>query len=198
MKSALVYLFIIMVQITGAERQILFAEDTKESFESMTLGIDCISILNHNTFHQYWDPAIGAKISIETPFYYGDIRSGVELYPFNGKNESFPDFFSAYFFLGWGKYFQVSSGLHWYNGLRVGSYRMSFDDDEIDETQVVESELGFGFDSGLKLNISSNWAIHGQFYYLVVYTKKHLEFTMFSAGCSYTFDSPQWLKEFLK
>ena len=187
-----------MIQISVAERQILFAEDVKESFESITLGLEGITNLNHNTFNQYWDPAYGGKISIETPFYYGTIHSGVELYPFNGKNESYPDFFSAYFFLGWSKDIQVVSGIHWYGGLRVGSYRMSFDDDEINETQVVESELGFGLDSWLKLDISSAWAIHCRFCYLVVYTKKHLEFTMFSAGFSYTFDSPQWFKEFLK
>ena len=198
MKSIFIYLFLIMIQITGAERQILFAEDAKESFESMTLGLECVSNLNRNTFHQYWDPAYGAKISIEMPFYYGTIHSGVELYPYNGKNESFPDFFSAYFFLGWSKDIQVSSGIYWYNGLRVGSYRMSFDDDEINETQVVESELGVGLDSWLKLDLSSAWSVHCRICYLVVYTHKHLKFTMFSAGFSYTFDSPQWLKEFMK
>ncbi len=198
MKSTFIYLFIIMLQITGTEKQFLFAENIKEAFESTTLSLEFISNSNHNTFHQYWNPAYGAKIQIEMPFYYGTIQSGVELYPYNGKNERFPDFFSAYFFLGWGKEILVSSGIHCYGGLRVGSYRMSFDDDEINETQIVESELGVGLDSWLKLDISPAWAIHCRLGYLVIYTKKHLEFTMFSAGFSYTFDSPQWLKEFLK
>jgi hypothetical protein len=40
-----------MIQITGTERQILFAEEAKESFESMTLGLECVSNLNRNTLH---------------------------------------------------------------------------------------------------------------------------------------------------
>jgi hypothetical protein len=88
--------------------------------------------------------------------------------------------------------------ISWYNGLRFGNYLMSFDDEDINPTQVDESELGFGLNSRLEFGLSGRWNINIGIGYLVVYTKKRLELTMISIGLSYMIDSPQWLKDLLK
>ena len=135
---------------------------------------------------------------MEMPFYTGDIRAGLQLFQFNGRSETYPDYLVSFLYIGWGVKIPLISQLDWFNGIRLGSYQMRFDDTDINPTQRVESELGIGFDSGLNLKMSSNWRCQMGVGYIVVFTYKKLELLNFSVGISYTFNAPAWLTEFLK
>jgi hypothetical protein len=132
------------------------------------------------------------------PFYWGTIQGGGHFYPYSGKSEFQPDFFSLFIFIGWGPGLEISGKVRWYNGIKIGSFQMYFDDSDIHESQALESELGVGFNTRFDYILTKSWSIQVGADYLYVYTYKPLELFMINAGLSYTFDSPGWLKEFLK
>jgi len=169
-----------------------------EPFKTITLGLNLLTNSNRNTFHQYWEPIYGIEAIGEVPFYLGSLEGGLFLFSFNGKSIDYPEFFSLYLFAGWGIKINFGSDLSWYNGLRIGTYQMRFDDNQIHPTQAVESELGAGIGSRFDLPILERLQLHLGIDYLIVFTQKKLEFVVLKAGISYTVDSPGWLKDFLK
>jgi len=176
----------------------LYAENTDKTFQSATFRINLVTNINRNTLHQYWNPLLGGEAEIETPFYAGEIRVGLHLYQFNGKTDDYPDYLVGFFYIGWGVEIPLISQLGWFNGIRLGSYQMGFDDTDINPTQRVESELAVGIDTGLNLKLSSRWQGHVGIGYIAVFTQKKIELLNLSVGISYTINSPDWLREFLK
>ena len=75
---------------------------------------------------------------------------------------------------------------------------MYFDDSDIHESQTLESELAVGATTRFDYQLSNSWSIQVGAAYIYVYTYKSLELVMIKAGISYTFDTPPWLREFLK
>lgn len=192
---SIIILFIFQVSVVSGQIQ---SDVTDSVFQTIKFRVHAVSNINDNIFHQYWDPQYGTELQIDMPFYSGIIEGGVHLYPYNGRENQYVDFLVQYYYVGWGINLPVYSQISWYNGLRFGNYLMSFDDEDINPTQVNESELGFGLNSRLELGLSRRWNIDIGIGYLVVYTKKRLELTMISIGFSYMIDSPQWIKDFLK
>ena len=176
----------------------LFAEDSDPAFKSVTFRFNLLTNTNRNILHHYWEPLIGAEAEVEMPFYSGNMRAGLQLFQFNGRSENYPDYLVSFLYIGWGVEIPLFSHLDWFNGIRLGSYQMRFDDTDINPTQRVESELGAGIDSGFNLKISSRWCGHVGVGYIVVFTYKKLELLNFSLGISYMFDAPVWLTELLK
>jgi hypothetical protein len=176
----------------------LSAPDSTVAFSNVSIEICAVFDVNRNSFHHNWDPKFGGEVIFAAPFYFGHIQTGIHMYLYEGKNEQFPDLLSSYIFLGWGIQLEMSSWLNWYNGLRVGVYVMDFDDEDINRTQQRESELGLGLSSEFTIRITQKWRARIGLGYMNIYTNPHLELTMISLGVTYTFDSPNWLQDFLK
>ncbi len=192
--SLILFVFLSLLQPNSQ----LYAEDTAHAFKSVTFRINLVTNTNRNLLHHYWKPWAGGEAEIEVPFYAGNMRAGLHLYQYNGRHEEYPDYLTSYLYIGWGVEISLFSQIGWFNGIRLGSYQMSFDDTDINPTQRVESELGVGIDSGLNLKLSSRWHGHVGLGYIVVFTHKKLELINLSIGVSYTIDAPAWLTEFLK
>ena len=192
------FLPLILILIVFPEGQLLLAAEDPKPFSIFAIRISGAVNSNQNTFHEYWEPGFGAELLLEMPFYLGDIQAGIHIYPYSGRSSYQPDFLSLYIFVGWGLGLRLSPGIQWYNGLQLGSYQMAFDDSDIDESQALESELGVGLNTRFDVNLMNSWSFQAGAVYLHVYTKKPLELIMLTAGVSYTFDTPEWLKEFLK
>jgi len=191
-------LFIIAFLIILPIQSRLYADDEDNAFKFISLRLNLLANTNRNTLHQYWTPFWGGEVEVDMPFYAGDIRAGLHLYQFDGKNEEYADYLVTYYYVGWGWKIALSSHINWFNGLRLGSYQMRFDDTDINPTQKIESELATGVDSRFNLKISSQWSGQIGIGYIVVFTHKKLELVNLSIGISYTFDSPDWLTEILK
>jgi len=176
----------------------LCAQKSNKAFESISFRINLLANSNQNSLHRYWEPLFGGEAEIEMPFYEGQMSAGLQLFQFTGRKEKFPDYLVSFIYLRWGVEITLFSQVTWFNGIRLGSYQMRFDDTDINPTQRVESELGVGIDSGLNLKISSKWYGHVGIGYVVVFTYKKLELLNLSLGISYTIDAPSWMKELLK
>ena len=189
---------LIVILIVYPEKQLLLAAEETEPFSTIAIRINGTVNSNRNTFHEFWEPEFGAELLLDMPFYQGDIQVGIHLYPYSGRSSNQPDFLSVYIFVGWGFGLRLSPEIRWYNGLQIGSYQMHFDDSDIHESQALESELGVGLNTRFDFSLTNSWSVQTGAVYLHVYTKKPLVFIMITAGLSYTFEAPDWLREFMK
>lgn len=174
------------------------AGEQNQPFSTIAIKLNALTNLNRNTFHNYWSPLYGGELSVELPFYAGCIEGGMHLYPYNGKSEAQPDFLSNYLFVGWGAEIEIISFLTWWNKFRIGNYQMHFDDEDINITQRTESELSIGLNSSLVLKIDDAWKLNLDFTYLKVFTAKRMELSFLGAGLSYEFETPEWIRDFMK
>ena len=191
-------LLILFLPLILVNSSALFAENPNKTFSSLTFKLNLLTNTNRNTLHQYWSPYLGGEAEVETPFYAGNIQAGLHLFQFNGKQEAYVDYWVTFLYISWGRDISLLSQIKWFNGIRIGSYQMRFDDTEINPTQRVESELAAGFDSRFKIEISSQWSCQLGIGYIVVFTHKKLELMNLSVGVAYMIDSPTWLMEFLR
>jgi hypothetical protein len=195
-KNTILFFFVFLLILPNHSR--LYAEDPDQTFKSLSFRLNLLTNTNRNTLHQYWTAIIGGEAEVELPFYAGKIKAGLHLFQFNGINEEYPDYLVSYFYIGWGGDISLSSQISWFNGIRLGSYQMRFDDTDINPTQRFESELGAGIDSRLDLKISTRWSGQIGIGYIAIFTHKKLELINLSIGISYTIDSPSWFTELLK
>ena len=168
-----------------------------EPFEKITLSLNGILNTNQNKYHNYWEKARGIEFQCETPFYLGLAESGVQIAVNNAKSDNQPDYWSAFIFIGWGIDKNLTAGLSWYNGFRIGNYYMNFDDNDIYPTLKSESELGIEFKSSIRYSFKNNISLMLSGRYRTVYTGRRIYHSFISIGIGKTFSTPRWLKEFL-
>lgn len=78
---------------------------------------------------------------------------------------------------------------------------MEFDESSslpISEGEIAEREITIGLSSTISLEIVSTWNINFLTSYQRIYTKERIDLLNLSVGLSKTFDSPDWLKDFLE
>jgi len=170
------------------------AQDNSDAFTTMKLGIDFVKNSNDNLFHEYWVPGQGLEVYGQMPFYFGQIEGGIHFVPYENR-VTVPEFLSFYYYLAWGESLSFPKHFSWYNGSRIGSYNMKFDDTKINETQRSESELCFGLQSKISYLILCDFEVELSAIYLKVFTYKRVELAFISAGLSYHFSTPLWIRE---
>ena len=169
-------------------------------FETFQFGLKYVTNTNRNIFHEYWKPGKGAEGFVKTPFYYGTIQAGINFLPYSGKFNTTPNFRTIFYYLQWGKEFDLPFNLKSFNSFRIGSFVMYFDESTIDKKrdEVAESELSFGLSSQLSYPLNKKWNINLSGSYIVVYSCKRIKLFFFSVGISRLFKTPGWIREFLK
>ena len=188
-------IFLVCIQLIPEQ---IFAQNQIKPFERISIKMNYLSNVNRNFFHHFWEPEPGAELAVEFPFYVGKIGGGIQILPYKAKQYPQVDFLSQFYYVAWGFNMPMIQPIVWKNEMKIGSYRMDFDDDQINVTQQTESEIGIGISSGLLLSLSTNWQIKGRVEYIKVYTKKRLELVFISAGFCFEFDTPDWLQDFLR
>lgn len=176
------------------------AQSESQAFDSLNLGLEYISNINRNVFHEYWNPKPGFSFQGETSFYYGDLQAGIQIMPFKSSKEYIPDFLSLFYYLQWGKGIKLPYSFLWSNNLRLGSYVMFMDDSVYlkDWENFTESELTLGLNSKISYQMSKDWLITFSGTYQVIYTHKRIRLIIISCGLNRKFGTPKWLKEFLR
>jgi len=166
-------------------------------FEKIKIGIQYTNNFNRNIFHNTWHPSGGIKGFFETPFYFGRTQFGLRIMNFKTKDLNIPEFSSWFVYAGWGVEFKTLRLLKLYTGLNIGSFQMDFEDEDIEEGLVSESELGIEFMVRLSFQILKNANLNIEGSYLRIFTNIKIDLLYVSAGIDYSFSSPDWLKDFL-
>ncbi len=166
-------------------------------FEKIKIGLQYTDNFNRNIFHDTWHPSGGIKGFFESPFYFGRTQVGLKLMYFKTKDLNIPEFFSWFVYGGWGMEFRTHRFLGIYGGLSIGSFQMNFKDEDIEPGLQSESELGIEFMARLSFQILKNANLNIEGSYLRIFTNKKINLFYASAGFDYSFNSPDWLRDFL-
>ena len=168
------------------------------AFSTIKIGMNYLQNVNRTIFHNYWDPKSGCDLFMEFPFYFGTIKTGLHLFSYKSRESGVPGFRTYFYYIGWGLEVPLIKILKSYWGFSIGSHQMTFDDKEINETQVTESELSSSFDAGLRFKIRRQTYLHLGSNYLIIYTHKRIELFFISFGIATLFKTPGWLRKFLE
>lgn len=166
-------------------------------FSTLEVALGGTTNLNETTFHEYWRPGQGAELSLSTLFYVGEAEAGAALHRYDAHADV-PRFDALFAFVGWGVALQPVPWIGWYNGLRVGNYRMAFEDDTDFPGVRNESELTLALHSRLDLSPGRGWTIFGGATLQQTYTFIRLRYVYATGGIRYAFETPAWLQTFLK
>ncbi len=155
--------------------------------------------VNRNFLHTFWKPGIGGEFSMATPFYLGYAEFGGAYHRYRVDQPAVPAFGAVLLYAGWGLDVEVVQRLRFESGLRVGNYRMTFDDEDVPFAGVKnESELALLVNARVALRPAGPVSVYVGGSYTKVYTFLRLNLWYVSAGLSYRLHSPEWLKEFLR
>lgn len=172
-------------------------QDTN-AFSNVKFSINFIKNKSTDALNRYWDGPKGLEGEIQMPFYLGNIQGGARYIPYKEKAINFHNFSSYFIYLGWGYEFKLPYDCSFYAGIKVGGYRMSVHDDSLSDELKFENELAAGLRTYLAFNIYADCSLNLGADYTKVYIYKKIELFVLSAGISYSFQSPEWLKDFLK
>lgn len=180
-----------MAALLGALPGTGSAQQTRAAFDTLTVQLRVVANVNRNSFHRFWDPEPGLELNLQTPFNFGKLETGLHYASFDAKTPDVPDFKAFFPYLGWGYDAELSNRASWYNGLRAGSFLMSFDTGGNNRT---EQELGVGVVSRLSYRVGGAWTLDVSGRYRVVFTRERLRFVFLAFGLGRAFDTPDWLK----
>lgn len=169
---------------------------TPPPFTTLEAGLQGVVNTNRNDFHTFWRPGTGMKGYLGTPFYFGEVQAGVQLFPYTGRQGGISDFNSIFIYLGWGYRLSLPGQLAFITGFSIGSDLMIFE--RAEGYQKHESELAGSLDLRLSYLIRDRWAVNLSSRYQVIYTARPIRLAFLSAGASYLFATPEWLRIFLE
>ncbi len=155
--------------------------------------------VNRNFLHTYWQPGFGGEVSVATPFYLGYAELGGALHRYPVERFDVPAFTAVLVYAGWGLNVDVADRLRLEGGLRVGNYRMSFEDVESPFAGVKnESELALLVNARVAVRPVGPVSVFVGGSYMKAFTFLRLNLWYASAGVSYRLRSPDWLRDFLR
>lgn len=174
------------------------ADPDKKPFETITLGAHFITGSADDTFEQFWKPTNGARFELSTPFYAGIVQAGVHLFNNDNVTDDLLSFSTAFLYLGWGYEWRLPLDVRWFAGVQAGGSHMDTEDPNLPEEGQKESEIGVGLQTRFDYPLGRGWSVLVTGDYRRIYTHKRINYLFIGGGVSYTFESPNWLREFLE
>lgn len=174
----------------------LFAQ-SRHVFDSIDFGIQMVSNVNHNDFHNYWESKTGINISAKAPFYFGDALLGLQLSPYKSIENNTLDFYSLFIHAGWGVNVNILQHGKWFNGICLGGELMDFGKSE-NRYSRFETEFAISLNSQLVYNLNEKVAINISAAHKIIYTYKKIKLSFISCGINYSVPTPKWIKDFLE
>ncbi len=176
----------------------LIANVNNNPFEYFSLSIELLKDVNNNDLHYFYQPKIGFKTSITTPFYWGNIQASVQILPFIGLEKKYIDFVGIHPNIKCGKSIYIFEKLRWYNAIGTGYYIFYFSkplylSHEIFHPGVAESELSAGLLSELQYSFNNQINLKIETNIDRIFTYKHIDMINISMGISYLFKTPDWM-----
>ncbi|MFC1618508.1 hypothetical protein ACFL45_01045 [Candidatus Neomarinimicrobiota bacterium] len=172
------------------------AQPAQLPFRSLDIGLQLAANTNREDIHHYWNshPAFGGVV--ETPFYFGLARAGIQVHPFSAISSGAYDYTDSFIYLGWGFPLVQTRHIYWLNAINLGAHFMLFTNPE--STNNDETEMGIGLTSQLKYRFSPRWSVALAYSYNRIFTWKRINLAYFSGGLNYRITTPDWLRSILE
>jgi hypothetical protein len=174
----------------------LSAQPAQLPFRSLDIGLQLAANTNREEIHDYWKsyPAFGGVV--ETPFYFGLARAGIQVHPFSAISSRAYDYTDTFIYLGWGFPLLRTQYIYWLNAINLGAHFMLFTNPE--SANNDETEMGIGFTSQLKYGFKPRWSASLSYSYNRIFTWKRINLAYFSGGLNYRMATPEWLRRILE
>jgi len=176
----------------------IFPQDSL--FNKITIGFNLSTNINKIEMHEYWDEGNQYEINIRSPFYQGNFQFGVSFSHLSPKIPDMPNFRLFMYYLQWDKVLFNYQPIEVTAGVKFGISQMNFDKTEkvFISSDLYEHEIFAGLISSLRYKTSQSFHVNLNVNYISILTKKTISMYFVGAGFDYTFDTPQWLREFLE
>ncbi|MCF6269974.1 MAG: hypothetical protein L3J41_09695 [Melioribacteraceae bacterium] len=172
----------------------IFSQSHSNTFDKSSVAISYIKSTEHNGLDTYWNIENSFGGYFQTQFYIGDISVGISHTSFKGLKTKYPDFSSNYIYLSWIGVIDLPLNSSFGAGIKIGSYLMTFESDTLNSFQKNESELAVGPYAIFTLPVFNHLSLNVSGEFITVFTKRSMKFFNISAGVSYSFSTPDWLK----
>lgn len=170
-------------------------------FTHLDISLSGNYIFQGNEITKSWDPTPGLMLDIRTPYFMGELETGVRYVRFSELDFENSGFHSTYVFAGWSLPLQLSERLSLSPGVKIGITYLYQDNAKFyDGYRFDNDESEFSWELQLRslYKINTNWSIH----LTTVYNRTVLHLPMnqwyLSAGLMRRFESPNWIKTFLE
>ena len=180
-----------------------------EAFETLSAGAFIGYTVAGSELLDRWDSKPHLQLSLQTPFYAGDLEAGLRYTQVTNAPgfQDYSDFQTAFIYLGWGYDFAVSERFRIGPLLRFGTSFFHYDEAKgytgpsagwTYEFDTSESEFAYELLLRGVYRLSESISAHTELTYNRTLTYHPIRLTYITAGITYTFHTPQWLKKVLK
>jgi hypothetical protein len=147
----------------------------KKAFSVLDVRFQKIeNISNKDAFFRYWKPGSGFSGSVKTPFYLGKAELGLEYHHYPVITDKVPEMVGFFIYSGW-TYPLNFGDLSISPGVRIGNYRMIFDDKSSPfRSESDESEFSTGFTLDAQYLIASRVGLNVGISHTTVHTYNKL------------------------
>lgn len=153
--------------------------------------------LTERRIHDYWKPGYGGELSFMTPFYFGDAEAAAAVHRYESLTTDVPSFDAILVYFGWGYDWEFFPGVSWYNGLRLGNNRMTFDDDTFPGVRN-ESEFSIAAQTRATIHFFQNTGVFASAQIAQTYTYIRFRAVYVSAGVTTSLSTPGWLQSLMR
>lgn len=167
------------------------------TFDTIDFGIQVVSNINREDFHDYWNPQKGINLSAKTPFYFGDVQAGLQVSSFESLKRDVLGFNSFFIFAGWGVTIDFFHRWDWFNGFCVGNELMDFGK-SVSKYSRFESELALSLNSQVAYHVNEKISVNVNASHKIIYTYNKIRLSFVSLGINYSMDTPAWIQDFLE
>lgn len=169
---------------------------TPAPFSRIAVSTGGLRHVNDTYFHRYWTPGPGGEVRVSTPFYIGNVFAGATASRYAPATSGVPGFLGIFAYAGWEYGFRPLPRVTLSAGGRVGNLRMSFDEFTF-EGDRNESEMTAAASARLQVRIVDGVSAYVAGTYMKTFTFVRLQFAYASAGLSFQFNTPEWLRDLL-
>ncbi len=180
-----------------------------EAFETISVGAFMSYPVAGGNLLDRWDPNPALHIGLRTPFYAGDLETGLRYTQFVNAPEypGYSDFKTTFIYLGWGYDFAVSERFRLSPLLRFGTSFFLYDEAKgypspgagwTYDFDTNESEFTYELLLRGEYRLSESFSAHAELTYNRTLTYHPIQLNYVTAGITYTFNTPQWLTKVLR
>ena len=171
-------LFLVQVGLIGTAA-------AQEPFSQVGIEVGATVNMNRNSFHEYWKAGRGGGLTLTTPFYWGTLEMGTTVHRYRARTEV-TGFGVAWAYAGLRKGWRLTEAVSVQPGLRLGIYRMSFDDAKTSFSGVAtESDLTLGTSMAVRYALKKFLLAFARVDYVRVHTRPLLHFWYVSSGIAF-------------
>ena len=188
---------LLAVWVAGCFAAAAYAQETQEPFSHIALRGSMTPNVRHNASYRHWQRGSGVTFAAATPFYFGEMETGLALHRYPSSDRDTPSFEAWFVFAGWGAGYSAPRVFSWYAGLRTGIYYMDFDEDTFPGVRE-ESEFSLALVSRIDLHLSQTARLFVEGHVMRTYTLPRFDTAGLTGGIGLRFRSPAWLRALLE